>query len=193
MARGDDAMALHAIYAPIVRDTVISFEVEPPTIEEMRDRVTETMARWPWLVCEIEGQVQGFAYASRHRARPAYQWSVDVTVYVHPQRRRSGMGRALYVSLLALLERQGFSSAFAGIALPNPGSVGLHEALGFRPVGVYRRVGFKHGAWHDVGWWQLELGASAAPPPPVAITELPELVIETALAAGMPHLRLESR
>jgi phosphinothricin acetyltransferase len=134
----------------------------------------------------------GYAYASAHRARAAYQWSVDVSVYIHATRHRSGVGRALYRSLLKLLELQGFYHAYAGITLPNPASVGLHEAMGFRPVGVYQAVGFKLGAWHDVGWWQLSLQERlAAPTPPIEVQTLgASSEWDAALATGLACLRL---
>jgi L-amino acid N-acyltransferase YncA len=163
LASEDDAEQIAAIYAPFVRDTPVSFEMEPPTAEQMRQRIHDTLERLPWLVCESEGQIRGYVYASPHRLRAAYQWSVDVAVYVHETYRGSGVGRALYTSLFSLLRLQGFYNAYAGITLPNAASVGLHEAVGFVPVGVYRAVGYKHGAWHDVGWWQLSLQAHRAP------------------------------
>jgi L-amino acid N-acyltransferase YncA len=166
LATEEDAGQILAIYAPIVRDTPISFEVEPPSAAAMRQRITDTLACFPWLACERYGELQGYAFAGRHRARAAYRWSVDVSVYVHAQARRSGVGRALYGALFRVLTMQGFFNAFAGIALPNPASVRLHESLGFQPVGIYRSVGYKRGAWHDVGWWQLSLQPHAARPAP---------------------------
>jgi phosphinothricin acetyltransferase len=165
-----DADQILAIYAPIVRDTTISFEDEPPTAEEMAGRIAGTLATHPYLVCEEDGRVRGYIYASVFRARAAYRWSVETTVYIDGRTRRSGVGRALYEALLPILRRQGFHSAFAGIALPNAGSAGLHETLGFRSVGVYQDVGFKHGQWCDVGWWRLGLsdGPPAAEPIPFA-------------------------
>ena len=154
VARPEDAAAILAIYAPIVRETAMSFEVEPPSQGAMQERIATTLRQYPWLVCAQQGDVRGYVYASAHRARAAYQWSVDVTVYIQAQARRTGIGRALYHALFALLLLQGFPQGFAGMTLPNSASVGLHEALGFQPVGLYRAVGYKLGAWHDVGWWQ---------------------------------------
>ena len=192
LADGGDAEAVTAIYASIVASTAISFETEPPTVEEMAQRIDKTLAHWPWLVCDRGGEVLGYAYASRHRDRAAYQWSVDVSVYVHPRAHRSGVGRALYTSLVRLLALQGFYTAYAGITLPNAASVGLHEAIGFVPVGVYRKVGFKLGAWHDVGWWSLVLQPTVArPSSPIDLPALagrPE--VGAALTAGLSHLRL---
>lgn len=121
---------------------------------------------YPYLVAEIDGEVVGYAYASQHRAREAYRWSVDVTVYISPTAHRQGIGRAIYQKLLPILERQGFHAAYAGIALPNAASVGLHQALGFSLIGTYPEVGFKHGQWHSVGFWRKALGG---PTPPTEI------------------------
>lgn len=157
IAADEDAEGIAAIYAPIVRDTAISFELDPPDAAEMRRRIRATLASHPWLVCAENGAVRGYAYASRHRERAAYRWSADVTVYVHEQARGRGVGGALYAALVPMLVRQGFRRAYAGITLPNEASVALHEAAGFTPLAVYARVGWKLGAWHDVGWWERRL------------------------------------
>lgn len=192
LATPQDAEAVQDIYAPIVRDTVISFEVEPPSVAEMRQRIVDTLAQWPWLVCEHDGEVLGYAYAGKYRVRAAYQWSVDVSIYNHERGRRRGIGRALYSALLRALTVQGFYNAQAGITLPNVASVGLHEAMGFRPIGVYRKIGHKLGAWHDVGWWQLVLQPHATTPvPPRSLPAVQgSSAWKTALAAGTALLRL---
>lgn len=160
----EDASAIQAIYAPIVISTAISFEEVPPTAEEIEQRIAATLRTYPYLVAIREGQVVGYAYASQHRARAAYRWAVDVTVYVAESERRTGVGRRLYDVLLPLLARQGYCSAYAGISQPNLGSVGLHERLGFQYIGTYPKVGYKLGQWHDVGYWHLELEARTCPP-----------------------------
>ncbi len=165
LATETDADAVLAIYAPIVRETVISFELEPPTLEEMRSRIRETLAQLPWLVCANGGDVLGYVYARPFRSRAAYCWSVEVSAYVRADCRRMGIARALYTALFAILTLQGYYNAYAGIALPNPASVGLHESLGFHFSGVYRQAGYKLGAWHDVGWWQRSLRDDRADPP----------------------------
>ena len=165
LATLEDAEQVQAIYAPYCH-TPISFESEPPSVEEMRGRLATVLGPYPWLVCEEGGEALGYAYATRHRERAAYGWSVDTAVYVRQGRQRRGIGRALYESLLAVLPLQHFVSAYAGVTLPNPASVGLHEAMGFRPVGVYERVGFKCGAWHDVAWFQRPLQPRPGEPPP---------------------------
>ena len=168
-ARPDDAEVIHAIYAPVVRDTTISFELEPPTVEEMRGRIVSTTRGLPWLVgADAAGAVIGYVYAGKHRERAAYQWSVEVSVYVDAGHRGRGVGKALYGRLFEVLTAAGYCQAFAGIALPNAGSVALHESVGFTPIGVYRNVGFKRGRWHDVGWWQRALQLPDAPSIPHA-------------------------
>ncbi len=191
LATERDAGPVAAVYAPNVTGTVISFESEPPDANEMRRRIGATLERYPWLVCKRQGRVLGYAYAGAHGSRAAYQWSVDVSVYVHGEAHRTGVGRALYTSLFAVLDLQGFYNAFAGATLPNPASVGLHEAMGFRPVGVYRGTGYKMGAWHDVGWWHLALRERIPDPAPPA--DLPSVLgsegFDAALAKGLPLLR----
>lgn len=149
-----DAPSVQAIYAPYVTDTTVSFEEVPPDIKEVERRIANILPHYPYLVAEKDGQVVGYAYASEHRTRAAYRTSVDVTVYVAPGAQRSGVARRLYSHLLPAAASLGYHAAFAGIALPNRASVGLHEAMGFEPVGIYSEVGRKFGAWHDVGWWQ---------------------------------------
>lgn len=166
MANEADAEAIAAIYAPTVENTAISFETTAPDRDEFARRLCHTLETLPWLVFEAEDGVAGYAYASAFRAREAYRWSCEVSLYVASDAHRGGVGRRLYLALLELLTRQGYRRAFAGITLPNPASVGLHEALGFETVGVYRAAGFKFDAWHDVGWWQRALLLSDAPPEP---------------------------
>jgi L-amino acid N-acyltransferase YncA len=170
-----DAAACAAIYAPFVRDTPISLEERVPTTQEIAERIETTTQTHPWIVAEDQAEVIGYAYATRHRERACYRWATDVTVYVAPQSQRRGVGRALYETLFEALAHQGFRIACAGITLPNQASVGLHESLGFQPVGVYRNIGWKFGTWYDVGWWQLALGAGRGgepqelgPPPHLA-------------------------
>jgi phosphinothricin acetyltransferase len=168
LARESDAEGLLAIYAPYVRDTAISFETEPPSPEDFRGRIRTNLGVAPWLVCETDGEAIGYAYAGKFHARAAYQWTVETTVYVQREHLRRRVGQGLYSALLDGLRAQGFRTAVGIIALPNPSSVGLHERFGFRRAGVIEAVGFKHGRWHDVGWWVLPL-ASYAPSPPAPL------------------------
>ena len=169
----DDAAAVAAIYAPVVQHTATSFEIDPPDAAEMRARIAKTLTALPWLVAEdAAGTVCGYAYAGKHKERAAYQWSVDTSVYIREDMRGQGVGRALYGRLLPLLADLGYCQAFAGVALPNAGSVGLHEAMGFTPIGIYRNVGYKMGALRDVGWWQKALRPLATPQAPRPFSRL---------------------
>jgi phosphinothricin acetyltransferase len=169
-AIGADAPACAEIYRPYVLDTVISFETEPPTVEQMAARIAAAQVKHKWLVLEVDGVVAGYAYAQQFNPRAAYQWSVETSIYMAQDRRRLGGGRMLYAELLSRLATRGFRRAFAGIAQPSEASNAFHEAFGFRPLGRYQRVGWKLGAWHDVEWWQLDLVASDGEiDPPVKI------------------------
>jgi phosphinothricin acetyltransferase len=160
-ATAADAAACAAIYAPYVTDTAVSFETEPPGPDEMAARIA---AAHEWLVLEDGGRVVGYAYAGRFAPRAAYRWACEVSVYLERGRHRTGGGRALYAALLPRLAARGFRVAVAGMTLPNDASVGLHRAMGFEPVGTYRRIGYKHGAWHDVAWTQRVLADGDEPP-----------------------------
>lgn len=159
-----DAEGMLDIYTPIVRSTAISFELEPPTLAEFRERIAAYSRTAPWLVCERDGKLAGYAYATPFRARPAYQWSIETTVYVSDDCQRRGVARTLYSLLLDLLARQGFMTAVGVIVLPNAASVALHESLGFSCMGFFPKIGFKHGAWHDTGWWIKPLCSSYKAP-----------------------------
>jgi len=164
LAQPQDARAIAAIYAPIVENTHISFEERAPGTQEMRERIVAGSVKYPWLVAVDRDAVVGYAYASAHRSRAGYRWSVDSTVYVAENARGRGVGKAVYAELFERLRAQRFHNVFAGIALPNDASIALHRSLGFTHVGVYRRVGYKDGAWRDTSWWQLRLTNDAAPP-----------------------------
>jgi phosphinothricin acetyltransferase len=161
-----DAAACAAIYAPSVEGSATSFEERAPDAAEFAARIERIAATHPFLVAEEGREVVGYAYACPFQERPAYRWSASVSVYVATERHGEGVGRALYEELFERLRQQGFRMASAGITLPNPASVALHESLGFVASGRSREIGWKHGAWRDIGWWQLELtGAPDGPPP----------------------------
>lgn len=162
-----DAAACAAIYAPYVTDTVITFELTPPTPDEMARRIAAAVDTHAWLVAVDADRVIGYAYGGPYKQRAAYRWSCEVSVYLELGRRRTGTGRALYAALFTRLAERGYRMAVAGMTLPNPASEGLHRALGFEPIGVYRRIGWKFDGWHDVAWTQRALtdadGAPTAP------------------------------
>ncbi|MGH6958437.1 MAG: arsinothricin resistance N-acetyltransferase ArsN1 family B [Caulobacteraceae bacterium] len=175
VATPQDAAAVADIYGPYVRETAISFEETAPSTAEMRGRIEKTLDAFPFLVFENDGgAVVAYAYASRHRERAAYRWSCDVTIYAAPHVHRRGVGRALYADLLEILARQGVHAAYAGITLPNEKSAGLHEAMGFRHLGTYSQVGFKLGAWRDVGWWRCAIGRGPPENEPIPFPALAE-------------------
>lgn len=163
-ATADDATACAAVYAPYVTGTAVSFEAAPPTAAELAARMASARERHAWLVLEDAGRVVGYAYGQSFAERAAYRWACETSIYLEMGRRRTGGGRALYEALLVRLAERGYRRAMAAMTLPNDASEGLHRALGFAPAGVYHRVGWKHGAWHDVAWVQKTLAEDADPP-----------------------------
>ncbi len=159
-----DGEACAAIYRPYVLDTAITFETDPPAPVEMAERIAAAARTHAWVVLEDEDRVVGYAYGGPFAPRAAYRFSCEVSVYLEPGRRRTGGGRALYDALFARLAERGYRMAVAGMTLPNDASVGLHRAMGFEPVGTYRRIGWKHGSWHDVEWTQRPLATGQDPP-----------------------------
>ena len=168
-----DAQAIADVYAPAVTSRATSFELTPPDATEMRRRIVTVLAQYPWLVCETSETVVGYVYATTHRERAAYRWSVDVAAYVGADTQRRGIARALYTALFEILALQGYRNAYAGITLPNPASVQMHKAMGFEQVGVYHRVGYKFGKWHDVAWFERPLAEHVLEPSePIAFSML---------------------
>jgi L-amino acid N-acyltransferase YncA len=191
LARQSDAAAIAGIYAPYCESSPVSFETSAPSSEEIAARIQNITARWPWLVLEDDGLVAGYAYAGRHRERAAYGWAVDTAVYVDEPFHRRGVGRALYATLFNVIREQGYFKACAGITIPNAASVGLHEAVGFTLVGVYRGIGFKHGLWHDVAWYEAEVQPETSSP---AAPKSLDAVVDSqtwrdAVSRGLSHYR----
>jgi len=175
LARDADAAAIAAIYAPSVTDRATSFELTPPDAAEMRRRVSGVLQQYPWLVCESADGVVGYAYATAHRDRAAYRWSVDASTYISDSAHRQGIARALYTRLFEILVLQGYRSVYAGITLPNAASFELHKSMGFREVGIYHDVGYKFGKWHDTIWLERSLAEHVVDPPElIAFTALLE-------------------
>jgi L-amino acid N-acyltransferase YncA len=161
-----DANDVLDIYKPYVLNTIISFEYEVPTLDEYLQRIKTNTADYPWLVCLHDNKIIGYAYASKHRYRTAYQWSPESTVYLSPEVHRKGIARILYETLFSLLRLQGHFNVYAGVGLPNDKSVGFHKALGFEEIGIFKKVGYKLGNWHDTHWFQLALTEHTLNPPP---------------------------
>lgn len=171
LARHTDAAAILGIYAPYILKTSFTFETEVPPHEAFAGRIISYLDEWPWLVCEINGMVAGYAYATRHRERAAYQWCVESSVYVHHDFQQKGVARALYTALFEILKYQGCRNAYAGITLPNDKSVVFHKKLGFTWFADYANVGYKLNQWNTVSWWQLQLNDYSENP--VAPVKLP--------------------
>jgi len=189
-ARGDDAPSIAAIYAPSITERSTSFELTPPDASEMRRRIELVQQQYPWLVCETPDGVVGYAYATAHRDRAAYRWSVDAATYISERAHRQGIARALYTRLFEILVLQGYRSIYAGITLPNPASLELHKAMGFREVGIYHDVGYKLGKWHNTIWLERSLAEHVVEPseptalPVLLETEQAKAAISSILLAG---------
>ncbi len=169
----NDANEVLEIYSPYVLNTIISFEYDVPTLEEYIQRVKTNTSDYPWLVCLADNKIIGFAYASKHRYRTAYQWSPESTIYLSHEFHCKGIARILYETLFSLLRLQGHFNVYAGVGLPNEKSVSFHQALGFEEIGIFKKVGYKHGNWHDTQWFQLHLMEHILnPPPPNKLNEV---------------------
>ena len=157
IAAANDAENILGIYSPYIANTSFTFETEVPSVETFKERINTYLVNWPWLICEMDGTLAGYAYGAKYRERTAYQWCVEVSVYIHDDHQRSGIARALYMALIEILKRQGFRNVYAVINLPNDKSVAFHESCGFVYFATYMNVGYKLGKWKNVGWWQLLL------------------------------------
>lgn len=169
LAKEQDAAALLSVYAPYVENTAVTFEYEVPSVEEFARRIREILSFYPWLVCETEGEILGYAYANRHKERAAYQWDCELSVYIKEAAVGKGLGTVLYRALIRILEHQNVYNLYACVTMPNEKSERLHAALGFSPAGIWHHSGYKHGAWHDVAWYE-----KTCPQLPSADTDLPD-------------------
>jgi phosphinothricin acetyltransferase len=172
LATPDDAAAVRAVYAPFVRETSITFEETVPDETDIRDRIVSKQGTYPWFVCELDGEVVGYAYAGALRKRAAYRWAVETSVYVRESAQGEGVGRALYTLLLDCLDRQGFCDVYAVVTVPNPRSTEFHARMGFERVAQFPSMGYKRGGWHDVEWWHRSLGTRPeTPDEPLSVTD----------------------
>jgi L-amino acid N-acyltransferase YncA len=183
LAAPSDAAAVLAIYTYYVLETAVSFETVPPSLREMERRMQAYMAAYPFLICEQDGQVLGYAYAHQFQARAAYAWGAELSVYLRDECRGRGLGQALYGALIALLTHQGVRTVYGCLTLSNQASCRLHERLGFTPVGVFRKAGYKHGAWHDVIWYEKAIAPyDESPAPLIAFSQLDGALTAAVLA-----------
>lgn len=168
-----DAEAALAVYAPYVLHTANTFEYEIPSVDDFRAKIEKITAQYPWLVCECDGEIVGYAYGSTHRERAAYQWSPESTVYISDKHHRKGIARILYNTLFALLQHQGYINVFASVLVTNVNSVEFHRAYGFEEIGLFKNIGYKLGEWHTNLWFQYTLHKHVIDPPvPIPITKL---------------------
>lgn len=190
LATKRDAARILDIYSPCILTSSISFETAVPSIKEMENRIKTCLQKFPWIVCEVDGRVAGYVYASKHRDREAYQWSCECSVYMHHDFKGRGIGRELYLLLFRILEHQQFRNVYAGITLPNEGSIRLHEKCGFKKFAEYENVGYKFGSWHSVGWWKLRINDyHPAPPPPLKIFEIGSEILTELFDQTTQHIK----
>jgi L-amino acid N-acyltransferase YncA len=183
LATEKDAGGILAIYAPYIEQTSFTFETETPSVEAFAERIKSYLQNWPWLVCEINGLIAGYAYATRYRERTAYQWCTESSIYIHDDFQKKNIGFALYNGLFKILEKQGFRNVYAVINLPNEKSVAFHEKCGFKYFATYEKVGYKLGKWKNVGWWQLILNQyDMEPTAPVKFSMLDKSFLPSLLA-----------
>jgi phosphinothricin acetyltransferase len=191
VATAADAAPILDIYAPYIENTSYTFETEVPTVDAFKERINTYLQNWPWLVCEVDEVIAGYAYGAKHRERTAYQWSLESSVYVHDDYHRGGVGKALYTALINILKLQQFRNVYAVINLPNDNSVAFHEKMGFEYFTVYKNVGYKLGKWKNVGWWQLQLNEySFEPDPPIKFSELNKKEIESILKSASTLIKI---
>lgn len=169
LATEADSAQILEIYKPFIMDTVITFEYDVPSLVDFTKRINNIQKKYPWLVCEIDGNIVGYAYASPFHERAAYDWSVDFSIYINPKYHGKRIGKALYFALVEVLKLQGYCNAYALVTLPNVKSEGIHESFGFKSVGVCKKVGYKFGEWRDVKWFELELQKHSKVPPVLKI------------------------
>ncbi len=189
IAKPNDAKGILEIYAPYISNTSFTFETETPSVEEFAERIKTYLINWPWLVCEINGKIAGYTYATKYRERVAYQWCVESSVYIHDDFQQAGIARALYTALFDILKRQGFNTVYAVINLPNEKSISLHERFGFHHFATYEKVGYKLGKWKNVGWWQLSINDYGnEPAAPIKFSEMDKNFLQTLFANAAMRL-----
>lgn len=193
LASSNDANNILNIYSPYISDTSFTFETEVPSAEAFAERIENYLHYWPWLVCEIDDKIAGYAYGSKYRERTGYQWCVECSVYVHDDFQRIGIAKALYTALFEILKMQGYRNVYAVINLPNDKSVKLHESCGFKWFATYENVGYKLGKWKDVGWWQLVINVyNHEPTPPLKFSEIDKTVLPPIFQSTEKILRIKS-
>lgn len=188
-ASEEDAAQLLDVYAPYVQNTAVSFEYEVPSLQEFTERIRTVTQNYPYLVCEIAGRIVGYAYAQRQKARAAYGWNAELSIYLRQEYVRRGIGRAFYTALIDILRMQGVENVYGGVTMPNAGSERLHEAMGFRRIGVFYHTGYKLGAWHDVAWYERRIGDAERPAAFVPVSALDAAALAAVLQRSSALVR----
>lgn len=190
VATKDDAAGILNIYTPFILNSGITQETEVPAVEDFQKRIITTLQERPWIVCEINNEIAGYAYAGKHRDRRGYQWCVESSLYISEKFFGTGVASALYSSLIDILKLQGFVNAYAVITLPNERSVAFHEKFGFYYFTTYKKIGYKLGQWHDVGWWQYDVNPhDHDPKDPVKFSNIDKSIIESILLRSSAFLK----
>lgn len=190
LAKEEDATAILAIYSPYILYSTITFEAEVPTNTAFAERINTYLQTRPWLVCEINGRIAGYAYAATYRERFAYQWCTETSIYIHDDFHSMGVGRALYTALLEILKKQGYRNVYAVIGLPNEKSVAFHEKMGFTWFATYKSVGYKLNKWNDVGWWQLTVNNfNKEPSAPLKFSEMGHDFLPAAFESALKYIK----
>jgi phosphinothricin acetyltransferase len=173
LIRDSDYAGVLAVYTPYVLDTVITFEYEVPTLDEFTKRLSTIAKYYPVLVCEVDGDIVAYCYGSIHRVKTAYQWSVESTIYIAEAYHHKGLAAIMYTCLFDILRLQGFINVYAGISVPDGKSDKFHPKFGFKYLGVFPKIGYKHGSWHDLKWYEYILSERIDnPPAPIPISEI---------------------
>jgi phosphinothricin acetyltransferase len=182
VATKDDAAGMLEIYAPFILNSGITQETEIPSVEEFQKRIISNLAERPWLICEINNEVAGYAYAGKHRDRKGYQWCTEPSVYISEKYHGLGIANAIYAALFDILKLQGYVNAYAVITLPNDRSIAFHKKFGFEYLTTYEKIGYKLGQWHDVGWMQYEINSHKEnPADPIKFPQIDKAVFGSIL------------
>ena len=190
LATKDDAAAMLEIYAPFILNSGITQETEVPPVENFQQRIISNLEERPWLVCEINNEIAGYAYAGKHRDRKGYQWCTEPSVYISAKYFGFGIANASYTALFDILKMQGYVNAYAVITLPNDRSIAFHKKFGFEYLTTYKKIGYKLGQWHDVGWMQYEINPHKnEPSDPVRFSQIDTSVIKVILLRSSELLR----
>lgn len=180
-ATPDDSLQILGIYAQYI-ETPVTFECALPSQKEFSRRIADIFQFYPYLVCEEDGKIMGYAYAHRHMEREAYQWNAELSVYLDRSSTSRGIGKKMYTLLIEILKLQGVKTVYGGVTAPNEKSEALHKSLGFHVAGTYHKAGYKAGKWHNVTWFEKAVSEyDPFPQPVISITGVPQAQLQKLL------------